>query len=140
MPSTWVVLSNACGLDDFPNCEQLRGGLFTLDESKSREPVNTFTLGVETGQGWSDTDAGDFGYDNVTLAVAEGTLPIEHTVVAGVTTNDVYVGVLGLAARDFKLGNDTASSLLSNLRSSNKIPSLSYSYTAGSTYSESRIT
>ena len=134
VPSTWVVLNEGCTIDNPTNCRDLRGNLFDIHESTTREEVNTLTLGVETQLGWSDQDSADFGYDSVNLDTSDGALPIDRTVVGAVKTNDVYVGVLGIAARNYTLDNDTATSLLSNLRNAGQIPSLSYSYTAGQYY------
>ena len=139
VPVTWVVSTEACGTGDPVNCNELRGNLFDTTKSTSWKEVNKLTLGVETTLGWAEDEGGDFGFDSVILDGAQGAVPVDQTVVAAITATDSYVGVLGLAARNAtlqgKTANETAPSLLSSLRTSSRIPSLSYSYTAGAFYS-----
>ena len=142
VPVSWVVSTAACGLDQPSNCDDTRGGLFDQGNSKTWENVtnpNYLSLGVESSLGYQSDDGGYFGFDSIILGAAQGGISVDKSVVAAITTTDSYTGVLGLAARNVTVGNDTSTlSLLASLRNSTQIPSLSYGYTAGAFYSMCR--
>ena len=81
-----------------------------------------------------------FGYDTVSLGLPGSGLPtINHTLVAGIATNDFWLGSLGLSPLPFNFTdfNDPQPSLLSMMRTQRLIPSKSWAYTAGAYYGES---
>ena len=61
---------------------------------------------------------------------------LEDQVVAGITTNDYFLGMLGVAEKTPTIAGQTKPSFLRSLLDNKQIPSLSYSYTAGASYSE----
>jgi hypothetical protein len=78
-----------------------------------------------------------YEYDTVRLGSAENDLPsLPDQLVGGLTTNDFYMGMFGLSSLSTKLEGlaSPVESLISRLKSSNYIPSLSYGYTAGNMY------
>jgi hypothetical protein len=78
-----------------------------------------------------------YGYDTVRLGSAENDLPsLPDQLVGGLTTNDFYMGMFGLSSLSTKFEGLGApvESLISRLKSSKYIPSLSYGYTAGNMY------
>lgn len=124
-------------MKDPPNCSQLRGNLFTISDSTTWQDQKGWTLGAEANAGWDQYDAGEFGYDALSLATPKGAASVKQLAIAAINTTDTYTGVLGLAARNVTLTEQTPS-LLATLRNASQIPSLSYSYTAGANYSKLR--
>ncbi|TVY42038.1 hypothetical protein LSUB1_G002993 [Lachnellula subtilissima] len=87
-------------------------------------------------------DEGQFGWDTVGLGFqGSGGPTLNHTVVAGLQTMDYYIGMLGLNPRptNFSDFNHPQPSYLSLLYEDLKIPSLSYSYTAGAQYRLNKV-
>jgi hypothetical protein len=95
-------------------------------------------LNIESNLGTNyAADEGEFGWDTVALGFqGSGGPTLNHTVVAGLQTMDYYIGMFGLNPRptNFSTFNDPQPSYLSLLYETAKIPSLSYSYTAGAQY------
>lgn len=94
------------------------------------------------------TGNGNFGLDNLTLGYpGSGAITLEHQIVATVAAKDFYLATWGIAPRPTNLtsdpnavtfaANESYQSVLSTLRQDDKIPSLSYGYTAGAQYSMS---
>ena len=136
IPTTWAISTTACSISDPPNCSQLRGNLFSFSQSTSWKDQKTWSLSVENAFGWNPKDSGDFGFDDLTLASPAGAVGVHGSVIASLTNvTDSYTGLLGLAARNVTLSENTPS-LLAIMRNANQIPSLSYSYTAGAEYSK----
>lgn len=152
LPSTnnhelWIPVPAGCTSTDPPNCGSLRGALpfhgtssngFLSDQSSSWEENGLFTLAIESAPNVSGN--GDYGYDTVGLEVENsGGLTLEHQVVAGIATQDFYLGQLGLGPKpsNFTTLAQPVPSFLKNLVTSGLLPSFSYSYTAGARYRNS---
>ena len=84
-----------------------------------------------------NSDVGEYGFDTIAIGVpAHGNVSLDQQPIAGIATKDFLLGNLGLASRPLKFASDGAqiSGLMSNLKSKNLIPSLSYGFTAGASY------
>jgi hypothetical protein len=84
----------------------------------------------------------DFGYDTVTLGwQGSGALSLVHQVVGGIATKDFYIGNLGITPRpmNFTDFNDPQMSILGTLLNESKIPSSTWSYTAGAYYRQPKM-
>ncbi|TVY83951.1 Candidapepsin-8 [Lachnellula suecica] len=146
--STWVVVVEGCeGVGIPSNCSTTRG-VFNVSESTSWEPNNLnsspfYYLHVESNLGTNyAADQGEFGWETVGLGFQNSGGPVlNHTVVAGIETFDYDLGMFGLNPRptNFTAGTDPQPSYLSLLYENGKIPSLSYSYTAGAAYRFNKV-
>lgn len=142
VPESWVVLDVACS--NYPtNCTDIRGGTFAYQESSSWANKSFFALGAEANLGYSEEEnRGFYGWELVQLTTPEGaTARANRSVVAGISTRNFYLGVLGLAARPvvWEDHSDSSPSLITILREQNLIPNLSYGYTAGASYSKKLV-
>ncbi|KAK6501214.1 hypothetical protein TWF481_009058 [Arthrobotrys musiformis] len=137
-----VVLPEGCmASQDTSACPNLRGLTFKANESTTWEnntlysSTSIYSLGVEKRLGYQGN--GLFGYDNLTLGWLGSDGPSSNNQsIAGIATKDFFLGVLGLNPRptNFSTFNNPVPSLLQNLRDTQKIASLSWSYTAGNQY------
>lgn len=142
---TWAVVPQGCPSSEPADCAKLRGGAFTYNQSSTwvRNNVTsngTFTLGLEGNLGY--TGNGFFGYDTVALGWQGSNGPsLDQQIVAGIATPDFYLGTFGLDPRptNFTNYNHPVPSYMSNLRTQNMIPSLSWGYTAGNQYRENKM-
>jgi len=78
-----------------------------------------------------------YGNDAVALSsLSPGTTSLSNQLIGGIASTDFFMGSLGLNPDSTNLSSSNASisSYMSNLKSQNKIPSLSYGYTAGNQY------
>ena len=85
----------------------------------------------------NEYDTGDFGYDTMGLGSAGDTSDdVKDQVIAVLATKDYEVGLLGVTDQptNFTIFDDPRPSFLSTLKIQNKIPSLSYAYSAGAQY------
>lgn len=85
----------------------------------------------------NEFDTGDFGYDTMGLGSAGDTSDdVKDQVIAALATKDYDVGLLGVTNQptNFTAFDDPRPSFLSTLKTQNKIPSLSYAYSAGAQY------
>jgi hypothetical protein len=118
-------------------CRSDRGDLFTTNQSSTWEDKGTFQLPLNPEHYLPFSDTAQFGFDNVTLNwPGYNGMILGHQVVAGYTTDDFYIGALGLSPLSVNITsfNDQYPSFLSNLKEKNHIPSNSYGYTAGAFY------
>ncbi|KAF3217342.1 hypothetical protein TWF679_002354 [Orbilia oligospora] len=137
-----VVLPEGCmSSKDTSTCPNLRGFTFKMDESTTWEnntlysSTSIYELGVEKRLGFEGNAI--FGYDNMVLGWLGSDGPnTSNQSIAGIATKDFFLGVLGLNPRptNFSTFNNPVPSLLQNLRDAQKIPSLSWGYTAGNQY------
>ena len=140
-PESWVILQDGgCNKNSPQNCASVRGAvdnnaLFDPDRSTSWESAGNWSLAAETKLGYDEMNAGAYGYDTLGVGTSTGGIALDHQVVAGIITEEFYVGALGLAERTPPF-NRTQPSFISSLRSEKKIPSLSFGYTAGAYYSK----
>ena len=78
-----------------------------------------------------------YGNDTVALSSSSrGTISIPNQNIRGIASTVFFMGSLGLnpASTNLSSSNTSISSYMSNLKSQNKIPSISYGYTAGNQY------
>ncbi|KAI4210024.1 MAG: hypothetical protein LQ351_007074 [Letrouitia transgressa] len=77
-----------------------------------------------------------YGMDNITIGPnpQNGLLVDQRTLVAGITTEPLYIGLLGLKPLNNSRFDRSSSSIMQLLHSQNLIPSLSFGYTAGAIY------
>ena len=136
VPETWVVLAAGCTQAAASNCPDSRGTVFVPSASKTWSDQKTWSLGVEVDLGYSDRNAGNYGYDTLGVLTSAGGVVLDHQNIAGIATTDFYMGSLGLAARTPDFNGNTQESFLNSLKDGKRIPSLAYSYTAGASYSK----
>ncbi|KAK4161346.1 aspartic peptidase domain-containing protein [Cladorrhinum sp. PSN259] len=133
----------ACSAQSFPappsDCAVSRGNLFDLNESSTWQNVGTYDInqdGVGLGATYGYSQPTQFGFDN--LAVGLNGPALENQTVGGIATPEpFYLGIIGLNNQPMNftsLGNHSTSSFITTLKDQNKIPSLSWSYTAGAKY------
>lgn len=143
---TWVPVPQGCEsnlVGNISNCGDSRGVWpfenensdgFQTDRSSTWRDIGLYTLFIEEHLGIDGN--GLFGYDSVGLGATGNAT--ENQVVGGIATLNYWLGSLGLGANYTNFADDERpSSLLRTLKDSEKIPSLSYGYTAGAPYSKS---
>ena len=135
VPESWVVLTQGCTSNSPSNCQDSRGELFVKEASKTWVDQKTYSLGKETDLGYSDSIPGNYGFDTMGVTTPTGGVVLDHQIVAGIQTTDFYLGFLGLATWTPTVNNNTQAPFLTSLRDAKRIPSLSYGYTAGASYS-----
>ena len=131
----WVVQLEGCTSADPSNCASSRGSLFHPNKSTTRQEAGLFELDLELNLGY--TGNGDFAFDSVTLGLPGAGAPVlSHQLFAGIATKQFYLATWGMAPRPANLTNfnEPQQSVLSVLKETNQIPSLSYGYTAGAPY------
>ncbi|KAF2135461.1 uncharacterized protein K452DRAFT_363145 [Aplosporella prunicola CBS 121167] len=149
---TWVIVEEGCPPSNpsGDQCEDLRGGLFRMNNSRTWESASQiwndsgiYELGGQVDNYLGLTALGRFGFDTVKLPFSDGTmLPVNHSVVAGIAATKFYVGKFGVSplATNFTAADGGSDpnvrtkrpSFLSLLKENGKIPSSSFSFTAGS--------
>ncbi|KAL8954120.1 MAG: hypothetical protein Q9222_000002 [Ikaeria aurantiellina] len=139
VPETWVVLTEGCVSGDPVGCDTSRGQLFSPNASSTWNIVNDFELGVEKNlrNYSSNWDHGRYGFDTLALGYqGSGGPSVNHSVVAAIATKDFYLGNIGLSAQsiNFTTYDNSPPSLLTQLKNTKQIPSLSYGYNAGAPY------
>lgn len=133
---SWVVLDDGCIASDPPSCPDDRGRTFKKNASSTWQRKGLYSLGAELNLGYTFSNAGEYGFDTLALGYrGSGGPSLEGQVIAGIATKDFYLGSIGLTPQPINFtAEDTSPSLLSNLRSGNLIPSLSFGYSAGAYY------
>lgn len=147
---TYVVVPDGCFAEDGANCPKLRGAEPFNSATSPGFQTNASSTWLEIGQYSLDWEKnlnyagqGLYGYDKVALAWAEDktAVSLDRQIVAGIATMDYYMGYLGLGIQSssFSSLSRPIDSFLYQMWNQSKIPSLSYSYTAGAKYSKFRI-
>ncbi|KAL9607163.1 MAG: hypothetical protein Q9167_007898 [Letrouitia subvulpina] len=148
-PQPWAVDPLGCAATDPPNCVSSRGGQFNKNHSSTWQDQGLYELDQELNLGY--TGNGDFGLDSISLGYpGSGALILEHQLLATIASKDYYIATWGIAPRPTNLTKsdpkeatfapeDSHQSLLSTLKQSKEIPSLSYGYTAGARYRLKRV-
>ncbi|KAL8664640.1 MAG: hypothetical protein Q9202_002910 [Teloschistes flavicans] len=142
-PQPWAIDPLGCTPTDPPDCISNRGNRFNKNASSTWQEKGLYELDQELNLGY--TGNGNFGLDNLTLGYpGSGAITLEHQIVATVAAKDFYLATWGIAPRPTNLtsdpnavtfaANESYPSVLSTLRQDDKIPSLSYGYTAGAQY------
>ena len=86
---------------------------------------------------FNNNDNGDFGYDTLTLGLpGTGAPAVKDQVVVGIASKDFYIGLWGVGPRPTNLTNldNPYPSLMTTLKQTGQVPSISYGYTAGARY------
>jgi hypothetical protein len=143
---TLVVLPEGCTPSDPPNCGDLRGGEFFINQSTTWVnntadiSSNAYSLSLETSLGYEGS--GNYGFDRIAFGgPGSGGSALSDQTIAGIEYTNFYLGLFGLNPRPSNFTNSTNSSettlsYLQTLRSQEIIPSTSWSYTAGNQYRE----
>ena len=119
------------------NCAFNRGNIVATTNSTSWTDIDITELSLETNLGYVGN--GQYGYDTVELGYpTSGGPKLEKQVVASIASPDFWLGQIGLdpAPSNFTTLNNPQPSLMWNLRNQSIIPSTSWSYTAGASYSK----
>ena len=110
-----------------------------INKSLTWEPKGIHSLALEANFGYDGTTA-TYGLDTVALGFSNNTGGplLSKQIVAGLETNDYYIGTFGLGQQPTNITgyDDSYSSPLTSLASHNVIPSQSWGYTAGANYRE----
>lgn len=131
----WAILPEGCTNSYLPNCADLRGSTFNPNTSSTWILNNYYDLHIESNLGIVEN--GEFGFERLGMGWKGSNGPIlEHQIVAGISTNDFWLGYLGLNPRPTNFTNfrDPQQSFMQTLKNKSMIPSLSWSYTAGAAY------
>lgn len=132
---------------DPSDCSSLRGSLFYPNQSLTWSIGTLQNGGLYTLPTFEESLLGYhgnafFGFDNITLGWQGSGLPtLSHQIIAGIGTNDFYLGSLGLSPlpANFTTFNEPRSSMLETLRNQSFIPSSSWAYTAGAFYHDPKV-
>ena len=127
-----MVLSEGCTSSDLSDCPNARGGIFLSNTSQSWQYLGVYTLASEENLGIYENGA--FALDTIQLGRLGSMAPVvENQIVTGIAAKQFFLGALGLRPAPTNLTglNNPIPSLIQNLKSSGKIPSLSWGYTAG---------
>lgn len=137
---TWVVARDGCTNDanEVPDCADTRGGLFNRAGSTTWTDQQIWPLEAEKNLGFTcctkeHYNAGNYGLDTLGISSkSEGNITLDQQVVAAIATKEFYLGNLGLSPR--AVNKNFGPSFLRSLKDQEKIPSLSFGYTAGAVY------
>lgn len=133
--SPWVVLPKGCP-EDLSDCAS-RGFSFDYNQSSTWSLQGFYRLPLTTQNLSVNQPTSTIGYDTITLGLqGSGLRTLAHQVIVGFWTKNYFIGSLGLNITAANLTNliKPQPSMLQNLRDESKIPSLSWSYTAGAYY------
>jgi hypothetical protein len=147
---TFVPLPEGCIESDPSNCGSLRGAYpfngkdsngFAVNATSTWKAIGLYSLTFGDKLGLNDS--GLYGFDKVGLTLQNsGGLTLDNQVVAGIATKNFYLGLFGLGPKpsNFSDFEYPQPSFMRNLRDQNKIPSLSFAYTAGAAYRIPKLT
>ena len=110
---------------------------FVSNGSSTWVAKGIYQLDIETDLGY--TGNGDFGFDIVGLGLENsGGLTLANQLVAGIATEDFFLGQFGLGPKPTNLSTfeHPIPSYMQTLADQDLIPSLSFGYTAGAKYRE----
>ncbi|KAL6718801.1 hypothetical protein ACLMJK_003035 [Lecanora helva] len=141
---TWVISANktqgGCLEGQDPtSCPQSRGALFNINASTTWQDQGLYGVGLETNlpDYVGNYDVADYGMETVGLGIpGSNGVTLPNHIVGALATKDFYLGYFGVTNQptNFTQFDDPHQSFLSTLKAENKIPSLSYSYSAGAPY------
>ncbi|KAK4575050.1 hypothetical protein LTR86_000902 [Recurvomyces mirabilis] len=143
--TTWVVIPQGCAQNPtLIDCEDDRGYYFTSNTSSSWSTQRLANGGLFQLSTYEESMLGlggnaYYGFDVLGLGPPRSGLPsVSSTLIAGLASNDFWIGSLGLSPLPFNFTdlNDPIPSMLSTLRNQSLIPSCSWAYTAGASYKE----
>jgi hypothetical protein len=142
--AVWIPHPQGCTPDDPTDCPYDRGVLpfegtnntgFQANESSSWDLIGLYKLS-SYGEQMGYPGNGQFGFDNIALSNASDPLELQHQVVAAIADKSFFLGQFGLGPKpsNFTTFNEPIPNYMTNLVSEEKIPSLSFAYTAGAHY------
>lgn len=146
---TWIPIPAGCEgiLENVANCGTLRGVNdfdgqpsrgFETNASLTWDLIGIYELATEQNLWGPIGNPGQYGLDAVTLesSLSGKSAELSSQTVAGVATENVWLGSLGLGTGDanFDVEKGSVPSLLDSMKSQNITPSLSFGYTAGASY------
>lgn len=142
----WVVIEQGCTEVNptLSNCGAERGNIYQSNLSSSWSTQRLENGGLYQLNTFEENflDLGGnayYGFDSVDLGVAGSGVPtVQDQIIAGIATNDFFLGSLGLSPLTFNFTslNDPLPSLLGTLVNRSLVPSSSWSYTAGAIYQD----
>ncbi|KAK5681875.1 hypothetical protein LTS10_006408 [Elasticomyces elasticus] len=142
--SLWAVIPEGCTIANpsIPNCSNERGYLFTSNQSSSWSISRLQNGGLYELDLFEERFLGlsgnaYYGFDTIQLGIeGSGLSVLQDQLVAGIATNDFWLGSLGLSPIPFNFTtlNEPLPTLLSTLRNQTLIGSTSWAYTAGASY------
>lgn len=114
-----------------------------MNTSSTWQDVGIFALGDEINLDdyIGDYVNGDYGLETLGLGLpGSGGVTLGNQVVSTIATTDFYLGNLGVTPRptNFSQFDAPHPSFLASLRQQNKVPSLSFGYSAGNQYREQK--
>lgn len=140
---TWVPIPEGCSITGYPaDCGNLRGADpyqvspssgFNKNGSSTWVEIGIFDLLMEENLGEDQYANGDYGFDTVGLDDSPSGPTLPHQVVAGIATEDFWLGYFGLGPKPINFTAEIPS-FMKILADQGLIPSLSYGYTAGTKY------
>lgn len=145
LQNTWVPIADDCHLLNVTNCGSKRGVWpfsnnpspgFQSNLSSTWQLIGLYELDQDRFLGYSGN--GFSGYDTVGLVSnnVSWTLQIKHQAVTAYASPSFWLGQMGLAKKGMNYGLEKRpESFLTNLKTEKMIPSLSFGYTAGASYS-----
>lgn len=126
----------------YQSCQDARGGLYNASESVSWHALSNNSLGLDSSLGYGDLTA-LYGLDIVTFGFSDsiGGSRLDSQVIATIEPEYYFNGLFGLNHQATNLTNfsDPLPSALTTMKNNNLIPSLSWAYTAGASYSKYEI-
>lgn len=142
--SIWVVVPEGCQPDYGSNetCTKNRGGIFDRTASDTWNQIGIYNLNLFTEEGIGYSGNGIYGQDTITLGLQGSGLPtLNKQVMAGIAAPQFWLGSLPLSPWpvNFTTMNEPQDGLLTSLKKSGDIPSLSWGYTAGANGREPQV-
>jgi len=137
---TVVITPNGCDGSTALNCEALRGGFFSANDSSSysrntaKQSINGYPLSLDMSLGYNNS--AELGFDEITIGRIGGDGPTtKNQTITGISTDDFYMGSFGLNPRSTNFtSGDSIPSCMQHLVNQSLIPSTSWAYTAGNQY------
>ncbi|KAK5168378.1 uncharacterized protein LTR77_006948 [Saxophila tyrrhenica] len=141
----WIPVPEGCTWipsSVLPNCGATRGALdsgslgFQTNRSTTWSQIGLQYLGTGQNLYGPTTQAGLFGFDTVSFGPDLAGYRIPDQLIAGIATQDYWLGSLGLATNPsgFETVVENVSSLVPSVKQANDSPSLSFGYAAGASY------
>lgn len=130
---TWVVLPQGCSAASSPSaCATARGGTFDPSSSSTWSPIGIYAFAIGANLGYGGN--AQFGYDSVGLGA--DIAAVQNTTIGGFAVQDFYLGFFGVNPKstNFTAEGDGAPSYMTLLKRQNRIPSVSFGYSAGASY------
>ncbi|KAF2453424.1 aspartic peptidase domain-containing protein, partial [Lineolata rhizophorae] len=146
----WVPHPQGCTSSDPDDCPELRGvnpfdgaasAGFQDDQSSTWDAIGLYSLDLEERLGFSGN--GSWGLDRVALgsSQADDQLELDSQLVALIADKDYFMGQFGVGIQPTSFSNtaEPIHAFIWNLKNQTKIPSLSFSYTAGAPYRLTKV-